>query len=147
MIPSAARCACRASLKTRSALPIARLLIVDDDADNRALLEIILNWEGYVTLTAESGEEALAVAAEHLPDLMLLDLMMPGLDGFEVITRLKGNLVTQHIPAVIVSAMHDRATRERVLSAGAADFLTKPIERSELYRCVRSVLLLNAARP
>jgi CheY-like chemotaxis protein len=129
---------------TRSAAlgawPAARILIVDDEADNRALLEIILNWEGFLTLSADSGEEALTAAAEHLPDLILLDLMMPGLDGSEVIARLNGNLATRNIPVVIISAMNDRVTRERVLSVGAVDFLSKPLDRAELCRCVRSIL-------
>jgi putative two-component system response regulator len=129
-----------------SALPAARILIVDDEPDNRALLEIILKWEGFTTLTADSGEEALAVAAQYDPDLMLLDLMMPGIDGYEVTARMKENHVTRSIPIVMITAMNDRVTRQRVLSAGAQDFLAKPIDRAELCQCVRRSLRLEAAR-
>jgi CheY-like chemotaxis protein len=117
-----------------------RILIVDDEPDNRELLQIVLGWDGFLTETAASGEEALASAAEHPPDLMLLDLMMPGLDGCQVTTLLKKNLATRNIPVMIISAMNDHATRLRVLNAGAAEFISKPIDRSDLCQRVRAVL-------
>jgi CheY-like chemotaxis protein len=122
-----------------------RILIVDDEPDNRELLQIVLNWDGFATQTAASGEEALASVAEHPPDLMLLDLMMPGLDGCQVTTLLKQNLATRNIPVMIISAMNDRATRLRVLSAGATAFISKPIDRSDLCERVRAVLGRKAA--
>ena len=118
----------------------ARILIVDDESDNRELLQLILNWEGFVTLAAGSGQEALAIAADEPLDLVLLDLMMPGLDGFEVTARLKCSLVTRKIPIVVVSAMSDDATRQRVLEAGAHELVSKPIDRSDLCRRVRRIL-------
>jgi CheY-like chemotaxis protein len=117
-----------------------RILIVDDEPDNRELLQIVLDWDGFVTETAASGEEALARVAEHPPDLMLLDLMMPGLDGCQVTALLKQNLATRDIPVMILSAMNDHATRLRVLGAGAAEFISKPIDRSDLCQRVRAVL-------
>ena len=125
-------------------LPPLRILIVDDELDNRELLQIVLRWEGFETSTAGSGEDALAQVAAHAPDLVLLDLMMPGLDGCEVTLQLKANLATRHIPVLIISAMDDRDTRIRVLGAGAVDFIAKPIDRFDLCQRVRSVLGLQA---
>ncbi len=123
----------------------ARILIVDDELDNRELLQIVLGWDGFLTSMAGSGEEALASVADLAPDLVLLDLMMPGLDGCEVTAQMKANPATKDIPVVIVSAIDDRATRTRVLRAGAIDFITKPIDRSDLCRRVREILGLTAA--
>jgi len=123
----------------------ARLLIVDDSADNREIMEVMLQWEGFVTLTASTGEEGLACAAEYQPDLMLLDFVLPGLSGCEVVTRMKSDLSTKDIPILILSGMSDSASRTRALSAGAADFLMKPIARSALCERVRNILGLKAA--
>lgn len=118
----------------------ARVLIVDDETHNRSLLEIMLSSEGYELFTAASGEEALAVVKEHHPDLILLDIMMPELNGFQITTMLKANPETQHIPIIILSAIDDRGARERGLQVGAVAFLTKPIHHVELRALVRKFL-------
>jgi CheY-like chemotaxis protein len=123
--------------------PRARILVVDDEPDNRELLQIVLKWDGFDIQLASSGGEALTSIAEQPPDLILLDLMMPGLDGCQVTVELKRNPTTRHIPVMIISAMNDRATRERVLDAGAEAFITKPIDRSELCEQVRNLLRLS----
>ena len=122
----------------------ARILIVDDERHNRQLLEVMLAPEGFLLLTAASGEEALAMVAQQPPDLILLDIMMPGMDGYQVAAKIKGNLATKNIPIIMVTALDDRNARMLGLSAGAEDFLTKPVDRAELCVRVRNLLRLKA---
>ena len=122
----------------------ARVLIVDDEPYNRQLLVAMLTPEGYVLPTAASGEEALAMLAREPPDLILLDIMMPGIDGYYVVTKIKGNPETKHIPVIMVTAMHDRASTMLALKAGAEDLLTKPVDRAEVCMRVRNLLRLKA---
>jgi two-component system, cell cycle sensor histidine kinase and response regulator CckA len=122
----------------------ARILIVDDELHNRQLLEVLLAAEGFLLQTAASGEEALARVAEQPPDLILLDIMMPGMDGYEVAARIKGDLATKNIPVIMVTALDDRHARMLGLSAGAEDFITKPVDRAELCLRVRNLLRLKA---
>jgi two-component system cell cycle sensor histidine kinase/response regulator CckA len=122
----------------------ARILIVDDERHNRQLLEVMLTPEGYHLQTATGGEEALAMVAQEPPDLILLDLMMPGMDGYQVAAKIKGNLATRNIPVIMVTALEDRNARMLGLSAGAEDFLTKPVDRAELCVRVRNLLRLKA---
>jgi two-component system sensor histidine kinase/response regulator len=122
----------------------ARVLIVDDERHNRDLLAIMLAPEGLSVQTAGSGEEALAFVAEQSPDLILLDIMMPGMDGYEVVSQIKEGPTTRNIPVVMITALDDRNARLRGLSAGAEEFLTKPVDRGEL--CVRVRNLLRRKR-
>jgi two-component system cell cycle sensor histidine kinase/response regulator CckA len=122
----------------------ARILIVDDERHNRQLLEVMLKPEGFLLQTAASGQEALAMVEQQPPDLILLDIMMPGMDGYQVAARIKGNLATKNIPVIMVTALDDRNARVRGLSAGAEDFLTKPVDRVELCVRVRNLLRLKA---
>jgi two-component system cell cycle sensor histidine kinase/response regulator CckA len=125
--------------------PLARrILVVDDEVNNRQLLEVMLTPEGFSVVTAESGEEALALVAIDPPDLILLDVMMPGMDGFEVAERLKTSPTTKRIPILIVTAYDDRRARMRALGVGVEDFLTKPVDRAELCMRVRNLLRLKA---
>ena len=119
----------------------ATILIVDDEPKNRSLLGAMLKPEGYRTITASSGEEALATVAENPPDLILLDVMMPGIDGYHVTTQL--NSATRNLPIIMLSALDDRSSKLAGLSAGAEDFLTKPIDRAELWVRVRNLLRLK----
>lgn len=118
----------------------ARILIVDDGTDNTEVLQIMLKWEGFTTQIAGSGEEALACVAAGAPDLMLLDLGLPGMSGWDVTSQLKGNPSTRDIPVIIVSGRGDDATRLRLKNAGAADFILKPVGRADLSQRVRDVL-------
>lgn len=121
-----------------------RILIVDDEHDNRELMQIMLDWEGFHTTIVASGVEALAAVEDLPPQLVLLDLMMPDMDGYEVVSRLKGKPSTKHIPVMIVSAMNDKASKRAAFAAGADDFLSKPMNRLEL--CERVKKLVAAAR-
>lgn len=108
------------------------ILIVDDEASNCRLLTAYAKTLGYRTQLAASGAEALRMIGEQAPDVVLLDLIMPGLDGFQVIRKLKENPRTAQVPVIIVSALDDLAARQRVLACGADDFITKPVDRWEL---------------
>lgn len=117
----------------------ARVLVVDDLEPNVKLLEAKLRAEYFEVMTALSGEEAIRIAEEHQPDIVLLDVMMPGLDGFETCELLKANEKTWHIPVVMVTALDQQADRVAGLKAGADDFLTKPVQDIALFARVKSL--------
>jgi two-component system cell cycle response regulator len=121
----------------------ARILVVDDVPANIRLLEAKLTYEYYEVLSAPDGPTALEVAAREAPDIILLDVMMPGMDGFEVCRRLKADAATRHIPVIMVTALDGREERIRGLEAGADDFVTKPIDDVILMARVRSLARLK----
>ena len=121
----------------------ARILVVDDIEANVKLLEAKLAAEYYDVLTANDGPTALAIAAAESPDIILLDVMMPGMDGFAVCRRLKDDPATRHIPVVLVTALDGRSDRIEGLEAGADEFLTKPIDDVMLFARVRSLTRLK----
>jgi len=121
----------------------ARILIVDDERQNRQLLEVLLLADGYELDTAGSAEEALAAVKRQRPDLILLDIMMPGMDGYQVVARLKADPHTASIPVVMLSALDDRSSRSHGLTAGAAAFLSKPVDRHALREAVVSLLRVS----
>ena len=121
----------------------ARVLVVDDIPANVKLLEARLNAEYFDVLTAANGPEAIALCEQGLCDIVLLDVMMPDMDGFEVCRRLKGQIATAHLPVVLVTALDQPADRVRGLEAGADDFLTKPIDEVSLIARVRSLARLK----
>src|SRR6202521_5066018 len=121
----------------------ARVLVVDDVAANVRLLEARLSAEYFDVITAMSGKEALAICERAECDLVLLDVMMPDMDGFEVCRRLKGNPRTHHIPVVMVTALDQVSDRVKGLDAGADDFLTKPVSNVALIARVRSLARLK----
>jgi len=122
----------------------ARILVVDDVEANVRLLEAKLSAEYYEVLTAADGPTALAMAASERPDIVLLDVMMPGMDGFSVCRRLKDDPETRHLPVVLLTALDGRQDRVAGLEAGADEFLTKPIDDVLLFARVRSLTRLKA---
>jgi signal transduction histidine kinase len=122
---------------------MSSVLIVDDERHNRQVLEVMLGPEGFLLRSAASGEEALAAVAQQPPDLILLDIMMPGMDGNQVAARIKGDPGTRNIPIIMITALEDRDSRMLGLGAGAEDFLTKPVDRAELCVRVRNLLRLK----
>src|SRR3954447_10613122 len=122
----------------------ARILVVDDIEANVRLLEAKLAAEYYEVLTASDGPTALAMAASEKPDIALLDVMMPGMDGFDVCRRLKEDAETRHLPVVLLTALDGRTDRVTGLEAGADDFLPKPIDDVMLFSRVRSRVRLKA---
>lgn len=121
----------------------ARILIVDDEPQNIRLIQTMLAPEGYVLQSATSGKEALSIIAESPPDLILLDALMPGMNGFQVARQLKLNPEATSIPVIMVSALSDRQSEMLGLNAGAMDFLSKPVERFELSMRIRNLLRLK----
>ncbi|MCK5555158.1 MAG: response regulator, partial [Alphaproteobacteria bacterium] len=121
----------------------ARVLVVDDILPNVKLLEAKLSSEYFDVITALSGAEGIQKAETLSPDIILLDVMMPGMDGFEACHRLKSSLITSHIPVVMVTALTDATDRVRGLEAGADDFLSKPVNDVALMARVRSLVRLK----
>jgi adenylate cyclase len=120
-----------------------RILIVDDNETNRCILVARLGAEGYDTAEAEDGERALAVAREAAPDVVLLDVMMPKIDGFEVCRLLKGDPTLGFVPIIMVTARTDSKDVVTGLNAGADEYLTKPIDHAALVARVRSMLRIK----
>ncbi len=122
------------------------VLIVDDEPFGRDNLEMLLVNQGYNLAFAANGFDALAQAAKLIPDLILLDVMMPDMDGFETCRRLRSDVLLRDVPVILVTALDDRDSRLLGIEAGADDFVTKPFDRAELRTRVRTITRLNRFR-
>ena len=122
---------------------LIRVLVVDDEESNIVTIGSILDAQGYTVLAAKDGEEALAIATSGQPDIMLLDVQMPGLNGHEMARFLSTNEQTSSIPIVMVTGLSSLEERLSALKAGAVDFLTKPVDPAELQAKVASLARLK----
>jgi signal transduction histidine kinase len=122
------------------------ILVVDDDKHVRETIKFLLSAEGYNLAFAASGQEALEKAAELIPDLMLLDVLMPGIDGFEVCRRLRADPHLAELPIVMVTALNDRSSRLRGIKVGADDIISKPVDYVELKARIHAITRVNRYR-
>jgi DNA-binding response OmpR family regulator len=122
------------------------IIVVDDDPRGREVLRALLDTPAFRLAIASSGEEALTLASGLRPDLILLDVMMPGTDGFEVCRRLRSDPELADVPIIMVTALDDRASRLRGFEVGADDFVSKPFDRGELLARIRMITRLNRHR-
>ena len=118
----------------------SRVLIADDIQQNRELLEAYLADEGYEILMASDGQQTMQLVDRHQPDLILLDIMMPRMSGYEVCSQIKGDPARRGILVLMVTALNETGDIEKAVNAGCDDFLTKPVNRLELRTRVRSLL-------
>ena len=124
-------------------MPGEKILIVDDDNQITTLIEFILKKEGYLTVVAHSGEEGIRMAHEENPDLMILDLMMPGVDGYQVCRTLRADEKKQDLPILMLTALGMGKDFEKGLESGASWYITKPFESQHLIKRIRYLLDMN----
>ena len=115
------------------------VLIVDDNIKNLDLFKDFVESWGYETVTAQQGKDAISLAERYLPDIILLDVMLPGMSGYEVCRELKENTKTQHIPVVMITVLNDIADRIHGYKIGADQFLVKPVDYNELHAILDSL--------
>lgn len=116
------------------------ILVVEDEQTNREVAEVILRNQGFAILTAANGQEAIAIAREALPDLIIMDILMPILDGLSATRELKADATTAHIPVLVVTAKASNSDRDAAEAAGSNGFLTKPYRNKTLVEAVRQFL-------
>jgi DNA-binding response OmpR family regulator len=116
------------------------ILIVDDELTTVQLVKMVLKKQGYRVVTAANGPEALRIADDLLPDLMLLDIVLPGMDGFQVCQYIRKNTRTAKIPIIMFSGLDRPADQRNAFDAGSDDYLTKPVKMADLLEKIRSIL-------
>jgi len=122
------------------------ILIVEDNEKNRKLARDVLQFKGYRTIEAETGEDGVTLAMQHKPDLILMDYQLPGIDGVEAFRRIRGDASTAHIPMIAITASAMPEETKKMKDAGFDGFQTKPINVKEFVRTVANVLSTKAAK-
>ena len=125
---------------------IGRILVVDDQDINRRVVATLLTRQGYDVISADSGKQGISQARQYQPDLVLLDMMMPGMDGFELLGHFKQDAALRRLPVVFLTAAHDRELLVRAFDSGAVDYVTKPFMPEELLARVSAHVGLKQAR-
>ena len=128
------------NLRSGAEAGVSRVLVIDDDADLGRVIRRVLELEGYDVVLSDDGLRGLAAAQRQRPDAIVLDLMMPVMDGYQVLAELRGDPRTKDVPVVVLSAVALDETRERVEAAGASMFLTKAFEPTHLSRALASLI-------
>lgn len=118
----------------------SKILIVEDNPQNMRLVEMVLRDQDYNLLQATDGEKALDVARQEIPDLILMDIQLPGMNGLDVTRKLRENTTTSHIPIIGITAYAMKGDREKIMAAGCDAYISKPINTRELPGLVRSIL-------
>lgn len=126
--------------------PAKRILVVDDQEENLYLLRVLLSSHGYEVLEARSGEQAMERLRETACDLVLLDVMMPGMDGYEVCRNIRQEEPLSHLPVILLTAKRDVDSKVQGLDVGASDYITKPFDRQEVLARIRSLLSIEALK-
>ena len=124
-------------------MPGEKILIVDDDSQITTLIEFILKKEGYLTVVAHSGQEGIKLISQENPDLMILDLMMPEMDGYQVCSVIKSDEQTRNLPILMLTALGSGKDFEKGLESGANWYITKPFESQHLLKRVRYLINLS----
>jgi CheY-like chemotaxis protein len=128
------------NLRSGAEAGMSRVLVIDDDPDLGRIVRRVLELEGYDVVLSDDGLRGLAAAQRQRPDVIVLDLMMPVMDGYQVLSELQADPRTRDVPVVVLSAVALEETKERVEAAGAAAFLTKPFEPRNLFRALSSLI-------
>jgi two-component system cell cycle response regulator DivK len=122
-----------------------KILVIEDNLTNMKLVQLLLHSAGHAVLKAESAEAGIALAVEALPDLILMDIQLPGMDGLEATRQLKAHPATQHIRVVALTALAMKGDRERILAAGCDDYIPKPIRSAEFLGRLQTLSLQGGA--
>ncbi len=123
-----------------------KILVVDDSSTSNLLCKSLLEEQNFEVVTAENGYEALKMVYNHMPDAVLLDIMMPDIDGYTVLARIKSEKETEHIPVIIVSAKDDQKSIKMAFALGADDFVSKPLGKNKLVDSVKKLFIAKSVK-